>query len=106
MSSLGRQKNRTDFNFGLYVSNKFIKIINFSAAYKDNYVAMIESENIRGKAIKPNMECLDGYIHLIDTVMIDDSPPWAVGGTAIIRKNSVVVILTSILSFNLLALIK
>ena len=43
----------------------------------------------------------------IDTVMIDDAPPWTVvGGTAIIRKPPVVVIITSILSLNLLALFK
>ena len=36
------------------------------------------NEAIRGKVIRPNIECTNGYIHLIDTVMLDDSPPYAV----------------------------
>ena len=48
----------------------------FSDAYKDNFVAM--NEAVRGKVIRPNIECTNGYIHLVDTVMIDDAPPYAV----------------------------
>ena len=32
--------------------------------------------------IRPNIECTNGIIHTIDTVMIDDAPPWAVGRAA------------------------
>ena len=31
-----------------------------------------------GKIVRPNIECTNGYIHLVDTVMMDDSPPWTV----------------------------
>ena len=44
----------------------------FSAAYKDSFVVMTEAENVRAQVVRPNIECLDGYIHLVDTVMIDD----------------------------------
>ena len=48
--------------------------------------------------VRPNIECTNGYanievccnviilslycryIHIVDTVMLDDSPPWTVGG--------------------------
>lgn len=46
-------------------------------AYKDNFVAMKDS--IRGTVIRPNIECLNGYIHVVDTVMLDDAAPWTVG---------------------------
>ena len=36
------------------------------------------NEAVRGKVIRPNIECTNGYIHLVDTVMIDDAPPYAV----------------------------
>ena len=36
------------------------------------------NEQVRAKVIRPNIECTNGYIHLIDTVMLDDSPPYAV----------------------------
>ena len=36
------------------------------------------NEAVRAKVIRPNIECTNGYIHLIDTVMLDDSPPYAV----------------------------
>ena len=32
--------------------------------------------------IRPNIECTNGIIHTIDTVMIDDAPPWAVGASS------------------------
>ena len=55
----------------------------FSDAYKDNFVAMDgvnegDQDKVRGKAVRPNIECTDGYIHMVDTVMFDDTPPWAV----------------------------
>ena len=48
----------------------------FSDAYKDNFVAM--SEAVRAKVIRPNIECTNGYIHVIDTVMLDDAAPYTV----------------------------
>ena len=36
------------------------------------------NDQVRAKVIRPNIECTNGYIHLIDTVMLDDSPPYAV----------------------------
>jgi hypothetical protein len=39
-------------------------------------------KEIQGKVLRPNMECTNGYIHVVDTVMIDDTPPWAVGAAA------------------------
>ena len=42
-------------------------------AYKDNYVTWKEKQ---ARVIRPNIECTNGIIHTIDTVMIDDAPPW------------------------------
>lgn len=36
------------------------------------------NEQVRAKVIRPNIECTNGYIHLVDTVMLDDSPPYKV----------------------------
>ena len=36
----------------------------------------------QAKVIRPNIECTNGIIHTIDTVMIDDAPPWALGRAA------------------------
>ena len=63
----------------------------FVDAYKDNFVALTDGANqakqIRGKVFRPNIECIDGYIHMTDTVMLDDSPPWtALGNPAEIPK--------------------
>ena len=35
-----------------------------------------------GKVIRPNIECTNGIIHTVDTVMIDDAPPWQVGAAS------------------------
>ena len=59
----------------LAVSSFFIP----SDAYKDNYVTWNEKQ---ARVIRPNIECTNGIIHTIDTVMIDDAPPWAVGRAA------------------------
>ena len=48
----------------------------FVDAYKDNYISWKETT---GKVVRPNIECTNGIIHTVDTVMIDDAPPWAVG---------------------------
>ena len=37
-----------------------------------------DQNKVRGKLIRPNIECTDGYIHLVDTAMLDDAPPWTV----------------------------
>ena len=56
---------------------KFTQLGEFSLdAYKDNYVAM--SDQVRAKVVRPNGECTNGYVHVVDTVMLDDSPVWAV----------------------------
>ena len=36
------------------------------------------SETVRGRVVRPNIECTNGMIHLVDTVMIDDAPPYQV----------------------------
>ena len=56
-------------------------------AYKDNFVAW---KDIQGKVLRPNLECINGYIHLTDTVMIDDTPPWAVGSAPSHRLTSLI----------------
>ncbi|XP_023335433.1 fasciclin-1 [Eurytemora carolleeae] len=38
-------------------------------AYKDWYVSW---DKIKGKVVRPNIECINGYIHLVDTVMMDE----------------------------------
>ena len=40
-----------------------------SDAYKDNYVTWKERQ---AKVIRPNIECTNGIIHTIDSVMIDE----------------------------------
>jgi len=47
-------------------------------AYKEWYVSWGPAAKIKGKIVRPNIECTNGYIHLVDTVMMDDSPPWTV----------------------------
>ena len=41
-----------------------------------------EEEKVGGKAIRPNIECTDGYIHLVDTAMLDNAPPWTILSSA------------------------
>jgi len=47
-------------------------------AYKEWFVSWGPAGKIKGKIVRPNIECTNGYIHLVDTVMMDDSPPWTV----------------------------
>jgi len=44
-------------------------------AYKEWYVSW---QGVKAKIIRPNIEVTNGYIHLVDTVLIDDSPAWSV----------------------------
>ncbi len=37
-------------------------------------------EKVTAKVLRPNVECTNGIIHLVDHVFIDDAPPWTVGG--------------------------
>ena len=37
----------------------------------------------QGRVVRPNIECTNGYIHLVETVMLDSSPPWAVTSSAL-----------------------
>ena len=57
----------------------FVTLFTIADAYKDNYVTWMETS---GKVIRPNIECTNGIIHTVDTVMIDDAPPWSVGRAA------------------------
>ena len=36
----------------------------------------------QARVIRPNIECTNGIIHTIDTVMIDDAPPWVSGDSS------------------------
>jgi len=47
-------------------------------AYKEWFVSWGPASKIKGKIVRPNIECTNGYIHLVDTVMMDESPPWTV----------------------------
>ena len=38
----------------------------------------LQTVSPQGKIVRPNIECTNGYIHLVDTVMMDESPPWTV----------------------------
>ena len=70
----------------------------FLDAYKDNFVALTDGEKVRGKVVRPNIECIDGYIHVTDTVMLDDSPPWtAIAGASKIPRNSPMMIFSAII---------
>jgi len=62
---------------------------NTFSAYNEWYVGWEDTcrnsfdpkcKGIKGRIVRPNIECTNGYIHIVDTVMLDDSPPWAVGG--------------------------
>ena len=48
-------------------------------AYKEWFVKWRE---VQGRVVRPNIECTNGYIHLVDTAMLDDSPPWTVASGA------------------------
>lgn len=66
-------------------------------AYKENFVGW---KDVNGKVIRPNMECTNGIIHLVDTVFMDDAPPWAVGDSSA-KNHSNWGVLLSLLSLNL-----
>jgi hypothetical protein len=51
-------------------------------AYKDWFVSWGPGNKIQGRVVRPNIECTNGYIHLVDTVMLDASPPWTVASGA------------------------
>ena len=51
-------------------------VLRVSDAYKDNFVNL--NDFVRGKVVRPNIQCTNGYIHLVDTVMLDDAKPWVV----------------------------
>ena len=58
------------------MARRLISIATVSDAYKDNFISM--NDKVRAKVVRPNGECLNGYVHLVDTVMLDDAPVWAV----------------------------
>ena len=69
-------------------ARRFFKNIFFNlGAYKENHVKLhtagqtghgSPNDKVRAKVVRPNIECTDGYIHIIDTAMIDDTPPWTI----------------------------
>ena len=44
--------------------------------------------------VRPNIECTDGYIHIIDTAMIDDTPPWTILANQVEKLQMSISILT------------
>ena len=52
---------------------------------------------IQAKSIRPNIECTNGIIHLVDTVLIDDSPPWVVGAAQGLRPRTAILPLAAVL---------
>ena len=63
------------------------------------------NEAIRGKVIRPNIECTNGYIHLIDTVMLDDSPPYAVIANVAIGSSKYAIELVCIIKMTVITLL-
>ena len=65
------------------------------------------NEAVRGKVVRPNIECTNGYIHLIDTVMLDDAPPYKVianGATRTVSESAtefIYILVLIMVSFNL-----
>jgi len=64
---------------------------NTFSAYNEWYVSWLDGcrtsydgtcKGIKGRIVRPNIECTNGYIHIVDTVMMDDSPPWTVLSSA------------------------
>jgi hypothetical protein len=68
-------------------------------AYKDHYAAWGE---VKAKVIRPDQECTNGIIHVVDTVFIDNSPPWSVGRAAANRVARLMQISAVILLFFIL----
>jgi len=64
------------------ISRKFFLTNNSSLdAYKDQLVTWLDrkGEKVSATAVRPNVECTNGIIHVVDRVFIDDAPPWTVG---------------------------
>ena len=63
------------------------------------------SDEVRGKVVRPNGECINGYVHVVDTVMIDDSPVWAVAQSSttpsqMVSNNFILLTLASTLALH------
>merc|ERR1712062_667305 len=68
------------------------------SAYNEWYVSWGEScrgqnfgqncQPVKGRIVRPNIECTNGYIHIVDTVMLDDSPPWLTFGDSAVGEAS------------------
>ena len=68
-------------------------------AYKEQFVKWRETTT---KVVRPNVECTNGIIHLVDKVFIDNSPPWTVGKASQIASSSLLLTaLALILSTNM-----
>jgi len=48
-----------------------------------------KGEKVTATAARPNVECMNGIIHVIDRVFIDDAPPWTVGAAATIEPTMI-----------------
>ena len=58
---------------------------------------MVNGEkSVRAKVVRPNIECTDGYIHIIDTALIDDAPPWTILANQVqkLQTPSILIIMT------------
>ena len=64
-------------------------------AYKEQYVKWKETTT---KVVRPNIECTNGIIHLVDKVFIDNSPPWTVGSSAPSILSSLLIVMLSVIA--------
>ena len=90
---------------------KFHKIILFFVgAYKENHVTLHSGmtngeKSVRAKVVRPNIECTDGYIHVIDTALIDDAPPWTILANQVQKLQTTPSILIIMTILSVLALL-
>jgi len=80
------------------------------SAYKENHVTlhsgiMNGEKSVRAKVVRPNIECTDGYIHIIDTALIDDAPPWTILANQVQKLQTTPSILIIMTILSVLALL-
>ncbi len=77
-------------------------------AYKDFFVTWHKDDHIpnnnddrrseiQAKVIRPNVECTNGILHIVDKVFIDEAPPWTVGSAPKIGSSSTTFIFTALI---------
>jgi hypothetical protein len=54
--------------------------------------------------VRPNIECTNGIIHTVDTVFIDDAPPWTVGRAAKMKNGSKMMLVSVMLVWGAIGL--